>query len=252
MKHTAVSCISTYRSRPIHAESGIRGESFTRAAAFALAAAVALAATCPLAAQTPDAPADDDIFASSGEDSFASPEDDLFSSFDAAVGAGEKAKTEYLAGGSILIQASASSAAEDGTITALSGASGKLFAKVSVPDYGAVFVSYAASHPFFQGYSGSGTPPAAADPYEPDYALSELHWSFDIAKTLFVRLGNQLVSWGPSRVWSPVDFINLERADSFAEIDTRAGKSGLRLHLPLGRANAFAFADFSGMTADGS
>ena len=67
-----------------------------------------------------------------------------------------------------------------------------------------------------------------------------------------MRLGNQLVAWGPSKIWSPVDFINLERADAFAKVDTRTGKRGLKVHVPVSGGNAFLFADFSGMTHDGT
>jgi hypothetical protein len=53
-------------------------------------------------------------------------------------------------------------------------------------------------------------------------------------------------------VWTPVDFVNADKKDSFASVDSRAGKNGLRVHVPLGRANAFAFADFSPMTKSGT
>lgn len=168
------------------------------------------------------------------------------SSFDAEAASGEKAKTEYLVGGTVAVEAKTLVA--DDAYTLSSDASGKLFAKVAVPDYGALYVAYNASHAFLLGYSGDGMAPPAADQSEPDFSLSELHYSFDVAKRVFVRVGNQLIAWGPSRVWSPVDFINLQKEDSFAAIDSRTGKSGLRLHAPLPFGNAFAFADFSGMT----
>jgi hypothetical protein len=171
---------------------------------------------------------------------------DATSVFDAEAASGEKAKTEYLVGGTVAIEAKTLVADEACTLS--SGAFGKLFAKVSVPDYGALYVAYNAQHAFLLGYSGDGMAPPAADQNEPDFSLSELHYSFDVAKLVFVRVGNQLISWGPSRVWSPVDFINLRKEDSFAAIDSRTGKSGLRLHAPLPFGNAFAFADFSGMT----
>jgi hypothetical protein len=48
-----------------------------------------------------------------------------------------------------------------------------------------------------------------------------------------------------------VDFINSQKQDSFAAIDSRSGKSGLRAHLPFSRSNVFFFADFSDMTSTG-
>ncbi|MFA6508703.1 MAG: hypothetical protein WCT14_21570, partial [Treponemataceae bacterium] len=148
-------------------------------------------------------------------------------------------------------KATASVASGADHYTALADVRGRLFAKVAVPDYGSLFIAYNASYPFFQGYAGNGTAPPANDTAAPEYALAELHYSFDIGKKLFVRLGNQLLAWGPSRVWTPVDFINRQKADSFAEVESRVGKNGLRLHLPLPSSNLFFFADFSAMTASG-
>ncbi|PKL08521.1 MAG: hypothetical protein CVV51_08535 [Spirochaetae bacterium HGW-Spirochaetae-7] len=161
------------------------------------------------------------------------------------------ARTDYLVGGTVVAQAVAYFTSDLDSMTALSDISGKLFAKVSVPDYGALYIAYNARHAFFQAHSGSGAPPVAVDPYSPAYELAELHYSFDVAKVLFVRIGNQLISWGPSRIWSPVDFINLQKADAFSSIDLRVGKPGLRLHMPLPRSNAFLFADFANLVKDG-
>jgi len=164
----------------------------------------------------------------------------------------EAARTEYLVGGTVVAQAAAYFTTSLDEFTSFSNVSGKLFAKVSVPDYGALYIAYNASHNLFQGYSGPDTPPPASNPYEPAYSLAELHYSFDVAKVLFARIGNQLIAWGPSRIWSPVDFINLEKSDAFAALDSRAGKPGLRLHLPLSGSNAFLFADFSGLVQEGT
>lgn len=167
----------------------------------------------------------------------------------AAMAGSEPARTEYLVGGSVVV--AASGLVSGGNLTATESETGKLFGKVAVPDYGALYASAVVTHASFQAYAGDGVAPAAADPYELDLELSELHYSFDIAKRLFIRIGNQLLSWGPSRVWSPVDFVNQEHEDSFADLDTRIGKPGLRLHLLLGHANLFGFADFSDLASAG-
>jgi len=174
----------------------------------------------------------------------------------------EVARAEYLVGGTIVARADATLAGSgygaDLSIDAgeawLGTASfaGKVFAKASIPDYGSLYIAYSLSHSYFQGAGGEGIAPQAQDPYVPRYALSELHYSFDMGKALFFRLGNQLLSWGPARIWSPVDFINLEREDAFSSLDARAGKPGLRLHIPLPRANLFAFADFGYLASGGS
>jgi hypothetical protein len=162
----------------------------------------------------------------------------------------EVAGIEYLAGGTVVVQAAGSVPGGFDEVTLSSSAAGKLFAKVSVPDYGALYIAYNASHAFFQAYSGEGAAPPGASPYKPSFGLAELHYSFDLGKVLFIRVGNQLIAWGPSRIWSAVDFINLERSDAFASVDLRVGKPGLRLHLPLKRANAFLFGDFSGLVTE--
>jgi hypothetical protein len=124
---------------------------------------------------------------------------------------------------------------------------GKAFAKVSVPDYGSLYLSYGLAQPFFAGLAGSGSSLAAppVDLSSPSYVMPELHYSFDIGKKVFLRVGKQLLAWGPSRVWSPVDFVNSSHADFFSPIDLRQGKPGARIHVPMGSYNAFLFADFS-------
>jgi hypothetical protein len=181
------------------------------------------------------------------------PADDPFApgAFDEGAGlapdSAPAAKTEYLVGGSALVSASAYLPLGKEGYAATSAASGKLFGKVSVPDYGSLYASYAIYQAFLSARSGEGSLYAAppADLENATYVMPELHYSFDVGKKVFVRLGKQLLAWGPSRVWSPVDFVNARHADFFAPIDLREGKPGLRLHVPLGQGNAFAFADFS-------
>jgi hypothetical protein len=169
--------------------------------------------------------------------------------------AAAQAKTEYLVGGTAAISASAYLPLDSGGYALSSQVAGKLFAKVSVPDYGSLYISYALSMAWFEGLSGTVPGSAALVPpldlSSATYALSELYYSFDIDKLLFARLGKQLLAWGPSQVWSPVDFVNAQRFNVFAPVDLRQGKSGLRLHVPLSKANAFLFSDFSGLVAGG-
>jgi hypothetical protein len=174
------------------------------------------------------------------------------SAFDAKSAEGEKAKTEYLVGGTVAVGATVTASPSERQSTETADANGKLFARVTIPDQGTLFASYAARHYFVQGHSGDGAALPADDPSEIDWNLSELYYSFDVAKKVFIRLGNQLVAWGPSQIWSPVDFINLQRNDAFAKVDTRAGKSGLKIHVPVPGGNAFFFSDFSQMTNDGT
>jgi len=186
-------------------------------------------------------------------------EDDPFNAaaFDTTVSAsvapGGQAMTTVLAGGTILVSATAAAPASWNGYSASSSLSGKLFVKLTLPDYGSFYAAYNAVQMVFSGIAGSvaATGPAP-DLFAPTFELSELHWSFDIGKQVFVRLGNQLISWGPSRVWTPVDFINLQKVDAFQSVDLRVGKPGLRLHVPLQSANVFLFTDFSGLVDAGS
>lgn len=220
-----------------------------------LAATLALAATTalfvPLRAYAQEQGGDDlsafeaDLFGGA-QDAGADASFDAGAAFGAAPDA---VRTEYLVGGTVIASALSGFSTDFDELYARAAVAGKLFAKVSVPDYGALYIAYNASQALFQAYSGPEGTALASDPYTPSYTLAELHYSFDIDKKLFVRLGNQLIAWGPSRIWSPVDFINLQKADAFAALDVRVGKPGLRLHVPLPRANAFMFADFGSLVS---
>ncbi len=178
------------------------------------------------------------------------------SSFDQAVTQaaqpGQAAKTEFLYGGSFLTDNAATTSTTLDWYTLAGSVSGKVFGKLTVPDYGSLYVGYNVSKNMYQG--DGGTLPAASAAYlsapagsfyAPSFTLSELYYSFDVGKALFVRLGNQLIAWGPSAIWTPVDFINLQRVDPLATIDLRVGKPGIRLHVPLPGSNIFLFTDFS-------
>lgn len=175
------------------------------------------------------------------------------STVSASVAPGGQATTTVLAGGTILVSTAATVPASWDGYSASASLSGRLFVKLTLPDYGSFYAAYNAVQTVFSGIAGSvvATGPAP-DLFSPTFELSELHWSFDIGKLVFVRLGNQLISWGPSRVWTPVDFINLQKIDAFQSIDLRVGKPGLRVHVPLQSANVFVFTDFSGLVDAGS
>ncbi len=174
------------------------------------------------------------------------------SAFDQTVQQGtqaeSKAALETQFGGNFLFDASS------GTTTAFEGYtlagsfSGKAFIKVSVPDYGSLYLAYNFSKNLSQGAAGTLPTPAVArgDLLSASYALSEFYLSFDIAQAVFFRVGNQLLAWGPSFIWTPVDFVNLERANPLSAFDLRTGKPGVRVTVPLGISNLFLFGDLAG------
>lgn len=184
-------------------------------------------------------PSDEDIFASGA--------------FDQAVSEGKTASDSAALswlGGVTLVAGNQTTVFQDtGNYLDMASLTGKAFLKATAPDVSSLFVSYSFSHTLLQATNDKGLQSALAasqpDLYSPDFTLSELHLSFDVNKVVFVRVGNQLLSWSSSFFWSPADFVNERQADSQASVDTRAGKSGVRLHVPLRDANLFFFTDFS-------
>ena len=178
----------------------------------------------------------------------------LFASFDAGIPtAGEEAKTEYLVGGTVAVQANGTFLPESKSALGSSDAVGKIFAKVSIPDSGSLYVSWSVTQAFFRSWTGEGSAPAQLTaPETPVFTLSEIHYSFDFSKKLFFRLGTQLTGWGPPGKWSPVDFVNQEKEDTAALVDKRTGRRALRLHIPFARGNLYAIADFSPLFANTS
>ena len=168
-----------------------------------------------------------------------------------------KTKLETQFGGNLLYDTSAT------TTTAFTGYgaggtfAGKAFLKVSVPDTGAFYLAYNYSKNLYQGAAGTvpGSPfgmggPAlaqsAGDLYGVQFDLAEFYASFDVAKSVFLRVGNQLLAWGPSVIWTPVDFINLQRVNPLSPLDLRVGRPGIRATVPMGISDFFLFVDLSG------
>jgi hypothetical protein len=183
-------------------------------------------------------------------------ETDIFGgqAFDQAVAQSKQqeqtTKLEYLVGGVFLMDNQVGTTAAFDSYDASGSFSGKGFVKLSVPQYGSVYLGANFRHFIYQGQEGLSGPSAEA--LEDLFELSEFYLSFDLDKMVFFRIGDQLIAWGPSVIWTPVDFINLEKADSQASVDLRVGKPGLRLHVPLKKSNVFLFTDFSGTVTGGT
>ncbi|HUX51676.1 MAG TPA: hypothetical protein VMW73_12835 [Spirochaetia bacterium] len=176
----------------------------------------------------------------------------------------KKDSLSYLVGGTLLFDSTVQVPQGFSGYSTVGSFSGKLFGKITVPQYGQLYLSYDLSHSLFEGTGGSvpaGTGVtgslgavggAATDLFANQYALSEFFFDFDIAKTLFVRIGNQLVAWGPSFIWTPVDFINLQKSSSLQSLDLRVGKPGIKLFLPFSQADITLFADLSQTVRNGT
>jgi len=179
-------------------------------------------------------------------------EEDIFSTeaFDQSVADSREEeqadRLEYLVGGTFLWSNTAVATQAFDGYTAAGAFAAKAFVRLSVPSYGSLYLGYNLRHTLYQGDGGTldATLPGA-DLFQNTYDLSEFYLSFDLGKRVFFRAGNQLLAWGPAFVWTPVDFVNLQRLDPLASVDLRKGKPGLRLHVPMRQSNLFLFADFS-------
>ena len=189
--------------------------------------------------------------------------DDPFSSnaFDTALAAGSstdtKNKLEYLPGIFFVSEATGYSLTRSEGSGSDMRFYGKAFTKVTKSDIGSLYLGcnfnyflYAAANGatferFYQAQS--------VDPKNVSTTLSELHFSFDVKKLVFVRIGSQLLSWGASYFWSPEDFVNQQKsqASTISAVDIRTGKPGVRIHIPIQPANVFLFTDFSSVLKNG-
>lgn len=69
---------------------------------------------------------------------------------------------------------------------------------------------------------------------DPLAALLDQAWlKFDVKRQVFLTLGKQHVRWGATRLWNPVDVINLARRDPLAFFDERTGIPMLKVHVPI-------------------
>jgi len=176
-------------------------------------------------------------------------EDDIFSeeSFDESYNQdkedAEKNVISYLFGGSVLFTNYFYGFTEDSYFSSFGTLSGSVFAKVSYGMLFQLFASYGYSYPFY--YFTDKTPSSYTLVSDLDYNLRELFFDFNIGRYIFLRFGQQMTAWGSAFVWTPVDFINLERYNeiTYSSEDTRLGKPGIRLHVPFGKSNIFVFWD---------
>jgi hypothetical protein len=122
---------------------------------------------------------------------------------------------------------------------------GTVFGKLTYPDVASLYLSYNFLSDIFRYSSRAGAEPLDSSLFDIQAELAEFFIDFDVYKKVFIRMGNQLIAWGPSFFWTPVDFINLERFNPLAKIDLRVGKPGLRVHVPIKKTNLFTFFDFS-------
>jgi hypothetical protein len=74
----------------------------------------------------------------------------------------------------------------------------------------------------------------------PQVRLDQLWLRFDIDHTVFVTAGKQHVRWGTGHVWSPTDYLHVQKRNPLEVFDARTGTTMLKLHLPI-ESNAWNF-----------
>jgi hypothetical protein len=204
---------------------------------------------CAAAAAEPSAvPSDDDAFSADAFDTAVS----------AAAAIDATNRLEYLPGISFVSDLSATRSLENPAYGSDARFYGKAFLKASRADVGALFLGV--NYDYFLYAAAAGEPFStfyelrSPDPSAIKTTLSEFHASFDVKKKVFIRIGSQLISWGSTYFWSPEDFINQQKAQAavLSVVDTRAGKPGVRIHIPINAMNVFLFTDFSRVVQNNS
>ena len=89
-------------------------------------------------------------------------------------------------------------------------------------------------------FGGTQTPLVAA--------LDQLWLKWDAYQRVFFTLGRQRVKWGAGRFWNPTDFLNPQRLNALAIVDTRLGTTLLKVHVPVESLgwNFYAIANLTG------
>ena len=64
-------------------------------------------------------------------------------------------------------------------------------------------------------------------------ALDELWLKLDVARRLFITIGQQKIRWGTTRLWNPIDVVNTTFRPLLDPFDSRHGVPLLKLHLPI-------------------
>jgi hypothetical protein len=65
------------------------------------------------------------------------------------------------------------------------------------------------------------------------FQLDQAWVKFDANNKAFFTIGRQRIKWGASRFWNPTDFMNQQRLNSLAVIDTRLGVDLIKAHIPI-------------------
>ena len=90
----------------------------------------------------------------------------------------------------------------------------------------------------------------AESPVEVGIRLHELFADMVLGDRTFVRAGKQTIHWGVGYFFSPADIVNVGRLDPENPEAEREGPVAVRLHLPSGSNNLYAYAIVDGRPGD--
>lgn len=76
--------------------------------------------------------------------------------------------------------------------------------------------------------------------------VDQLWLKFDVARRVYVTVGQQRIKWGSGRFWNPTDFLNQQNLDPLATYDLRTGVGLLKLDIPISATgtNLYVIGDF--------
>lgn len=73
----------------------------------------------------------------------------------------------------------------------------------------------------------------------------DLNWNHAV----YARVGKQVLQWGRTYFWNPVDLVNVEKKSFINPLLYRTGTFGLKVHVPMGVSmNVYSFLDLSSST----
>lgn len=181
-----------------------------------------------------------------------SDEDSIFdeSQFDQTIDESSKnaAKMQILLGGTLQFSSYWMVPEQFDQYTNFLAFNGIVFLSLLYEPYAKFFVSESFSHSMV-AFSDPAIP--ASSPFlsltelNNSFNLLEIFFDFSFKNAVFFRIGKQVIHWGAANIWTPVDFINFAKYNPFSDIDSREGKPGIRIHIPIKQFNFFAFFDFN-------
>jgi hypothetical protein len=181
-----------------------------------------------------------------------SDEDSIFdeSQFDQTIDESSKnaAKMQILLGGTLQFSSYWMVPEQFDQYTNFLAFNGIIFLSLRYEPYAKFFVSESFSHSLV-AFSDPAIPTSAPflslTELNDSFNLLEIFFDFSFKNAVFFRIGKQVIHWGAANIWTPVDFINFAKYNPFSDIDSREGKPGVRIHIPIKQFNFFAFFDFN-------